>query len=452
MKVVIYPQLKEKGAWYRKRRVTCTRICLPLLVSLMLLVSLLFPARELHARYLEFIDRSRLPAELVPSFDSLTNLEPYVEQFRTDWPFQVPKSEATRQIREIYDKASALSREHPTEELHLFLGLVCHFGHNLDITGYEQKAEEHLNRAMTLARDDFRPLWFLGMHYAKAGQGVKGMEQLLKAEERFHPSNVPFWEDYAFAAYITAMPKHSLFALSKIKDLTGGVNKLDEVVGVKLRTVLRTPDRADHLDPQKLWDSTARGEIATVASYPFGYKITLPAGFTQNVGFRPYDGKVASLKIRLTAREGATGQKFIPNMFIHTFVVDDDERLVPFMQRFMKSIETWEGADFNLNLREVSYIGRSDKAEVYRSEGGGRVVLIAFGRTAPVVSGFLLEEPYDFPKESQTKEGPTWYRYEGRTERFREKIFYQIWLEAPDSVFGKTLEEFKGILRTLVVE
>jgi hypothetical protein len=247
------------------------------------------------------------------------------------------------------------------------------------------------------------------------------------------------------------MPKHALFALDKIRELTGQASKLDDVVGVRLRSVLIVPNHTDHLDPEKLWNCTGRGESATLVSYPFGYKMILPADFLQNAGFKPYDGKFASLQIRLTPRRGTVGKRFVPNMFIHTFVVGNDEKLLPFTERFMKSIDTWEKADFDLNLQEVSYLGRSDQSDVYRNEGGGRVVLIAFERRAPVMSGFLLEEPYDLAKENQAKEG-LWYRYQGRTERFKEKVFYQIWLEAPASVFGKSLEEFRGILKTLVVE
>jgi hypothetical protein len=44
------------------------------------------------------------------------------------------------------------------------------------------------------------------------------------------------------------------------------------------------------------------------------------------------------------------------------------------------------------------------------------------------------------------------YRYRGRVERFRERLFYMIMLEAPASVFAESLEEFRGLLKTLVVE
>ena len=105
-----------------------------------------------------------------------------------------------------------------------------------------------------------------------------------------------------------------------------------------------------------------------------------------------------------------------------------------------------------MNLREVSYIGKSDRLEAYRKGGGDHLALVTFEREAPAMSGFTLEEPQGFPGSNEAKDDPLFYRYKGRTERFRESLFYVIMLEAPSSVFGESTEEFKGILKTLVVE
>jgi hypothetical protein len=421
-------------------------------LRLLLVAATLAWPLALHAGYLDAIDASRLPKEFVPQFDKLKRIEPYADVYRFGpWRLDIPKERLTEQLEEIYATASAISLKNPGKEILLCLGLVGYFGYNLDMPGYDDRAVENFTRALNEASDDYRPLWFLGMHYAKATRAADGMKLLLKSEVLFHPSNPDFWVDYAIAADLAQMPQHALFAVSKVKELTGKAGTLDEVIGARLRSVLKTPARSGKIDPDDLWELLPKAEATTIVSYPFGCKVTVPDG--GKVGLSGYDGKAGGMKIPLIHRTGKTGREFVPNVFINVIVADEGETFSAFTQRLMKSFDSLEKADFGLNLNELSSIAKSDRAEVYRKEGGGLLALVTFEReTPPGMSGFILEEPQNFPGGEGSKDGPVFYRYRGRVERFRERLFYMIMLEAPASVFAESLEEFRGLLKTLVVE
>ncbi len=421
------------------------------LLWLLLVALILAWPSALHAGYLDAIDASRLPKEFALNFDKLKRIEPYVDSYGFgSWNFDIPKEKLAEQIEEIYRAGTAISRKNPGPELFLCLGLVGYFGHNIDMPGYDDRAVENFTQAVNVAGSDYRPLWLLGMHHAKATRAADGMKLLLEAETRFHPTSPDFWADYANAADLAQMPKHALFAVSKVKELKGKAGTLDDVIGASLRSVLKTPARTGKVEASDLWDSIPKGQATTIVSYPFGYKVTVPD--SGKIGLSGYNGKAGGMKIPLTHRIGRTGREFVPNIFINTVVADEGETLSAFAQRLMKSLDSKEKADFGLKLNELAYIGKSDRAEVYREEGGGRLALVTFEREAPKMSGFILEEPQNFPGGDQAKDGPLFYRYRGRIERFRERLFYMIMLEAPASVFAESLEEFKGLLKTLVVE
>jgi len=106
------------------------------------------------------------------------------------------------------------------------------------------------------------------MHYAETTRGGEGMKLLLEAEARFHPANPDFWVDYANAAYLAQMPKHALFAASKVKELTGKAGALDDVIGGRLGSVLKIHARSGKIEAGDLWNSVREGEATTVVSYP----------------------------------------------------------------------------------------------------------------------------------------------------------------------------------------
>jgi hypothetical protein len=75
--------------------------------------------------------------------------------------------------------------------------------------------------------------------------------------------------------------------------------------------------------------------------------------------------------------------------------------------------------------------------------------MIAFERKAPNISGLLLEEPQG---SLESMEPGKFYRFSNYYERFKGRLFYQIWLETPARFYDQSLKEFKEILKTFVVE
>ncbi len=85
----------------------------------------------------------------------------------------------------------------------LFTGLVAHLAYNLDI---EEAYDPAMKLLQSLADEDFRAAWFLGIHQCQSNNAVGGMQQLLRVETSSTSLPGAFWQDYANCASVTFMP------------------------------------------------------------------------------------------------------------------------------------------------------------------------------------------------------------------------------------------------------
>lgn len=421
-----------------------TRSAITLFVALMLF----FPVPPALAGYLNTIDPSRLPKEAIPILSQLGELEPYVEQWQQAWTFTRPKDQMKDTIKELYSISSKLVEKNPDNgELLLLLGIMGFYGHNIDLGGYSQHADMYFSSARKLLTTDYRPLWLLGMHLSKSTRCLEGMRILLEAESKYSIREPMFWEDYAAAAYFASMPKHVLMALDKVGEISGKKSKLEDSLGNTVRASTKTPKPGDRIEAGDLWQSILGDGSVTIMSYPFGYKFAIPRNREGDLQLTNFDGRFAALKVRLTPRMGSSGAKYIPTVQVMAFIAPEGEALGSFSKRFLSKTAKWQKYDAALGLGEVSQLGES--AQFYKDDGGAKVLMIAFERKTPNISGLLLEEPRDSPKSMEPSK---FYRFSNYYERFKGRLFYQIWLETPARFYDQSLEEFKEILKTFVVE
>jgi len=410
-------------------------------------IAILFFSNPSFAGYLDSIDGKNLPREVSGKIYMLRQIEPYVQAWQAEWPYTRSKENIKDQLESYYDETAALiEKMSDNGELLLLGGLIAFYGYNLDIEGSFDRAVICFTAAEKMLPDDYRPLWFLGMHLSKATHYTKGMELLLEAESRFNINEPIFWEDYALTAYFTVMPQHALVALEKVKELRGEKSRLDDVVGAKIREVSRTPKANEQMEIQDLWDLKIKDHYTGVTSFPFGYKFTAMKKDSDDFQFISFNGKHGTIKIRLTPRMTETKETYIPCIHIITFIAQEDETLDAFAKNFLNPQESWKTYDMKIGLNEVSYMGES--REFYKDAGGARTLMTCFERNKPKISRLLLEEPKD---ELENAEAGI-YGLRNYYNRFEERLFYIIWLEAPVDFFDDAFLEFKDIIKTFIVE
>jgi len=435
--------LKTKIVRVLSARIPSARVCFIGLVLLSVL-----PA---DAGYLRVILRVRLPHEAVSMLAAVREIEPFVEQWQPEWHYKLSKKDVkTRVARFLKASEELLAANKDNGELHLFCGLVAFYGNNVDLKGARDRADNHFIAARKLLPDDYRPSWLLGMHLVSSARPAEGMKALLEAEKKSPISETLFWENYALAAYMTTMFSHSLMALDKARELSGEKSELDGVIGERLRKAALTPDPGEGLGWQALWDVNKSDAAVRILSYPFGYRLAAPKRAEGDLQFTNFDGRFAALKIKLAPRTGAGGATRIPTIQVFTFIPPEKEPLEDFIKRFMGGSRTWRKYDMGLDLNEICYKGESDEA--YKNDGGATLIMIAFERDCPKMSGFALEEPDSGYMNGQSGEEPRFFRVNAYYQRFRGRLYYQIWLETPTRLFEQCLVEFKDILSTLVVE
>jgi hypothetical protein len=232
-------------------------------------------------------------------------------------------------------------------------------------------------------------------------------------------------------------------ALDKVGEITRKKSKLEDFLGNKVRASTKTPKPGDRIEAGDLWRSIPGDRSITIMSYPFGYKFTIPRNREGDLQLTNFDGRFAALKVRLTPRMGSSGAKYIPTVQVMAFIAPEGEALGSFSKRFLSKTAKWQKYDAALGLGEVSQLGES--AQFYKDDGGAKILMIAFERKAPNISGLLLEEPQG---SLESMEPGKFYRFSNYYERFKGRLFYQIWLETPARFYDQSLKEFKEILKT----
>jgi hypothetical protein len=401
----------------------------------------------LFAGYLDVIEPSRLPKEAIPIIMGLRDIEPYVHDYQNTWPYEIPKDQVKTRIQEAYTATSSiLASNKDNGELHLLLGLIGYFGHNLDVANYTAHADDHFSKAVDLLKNDCGVQWLYGMHLYKSTRVAQGVRSLLSAETTCKNQPPAFWEDYALAAYYAVMPGHALLALKKFRELTGETSALDGVIGDPIRLSAEPTEPGKKLPAGEVWRRREAGDSVQFFSYPLGIMFSLPKIPEPDLKVADFTGTFGALQVGLTPRKGKSGVERVPTMQFFTVVPKEGETLQAFSARFVKT-DKWQSYQPNLGLQELAWV--VEDSDYYKTDGGAKAILIVFESPEPANPGYLLEAPEDSTKYMQKGK---FYRYSEYHTRLKGRLFYQIWLETPKAFFNESVEEFNRVLKTVVVE
>lgn len=400
-----------------------------------------------YAGYVDVIKTDKLPREAVHDVSNLKGIEDYADQWQPEWRYPVSKDEVSETIKTTYENNIKLAEKYPDNgELFLLLGLIGYFGHNLDMKSYCDFADKSFAKSCLLLKGDYRPLWLNGMHLTKSTRCIEGMNKMVEAETKSDIKEPLFWNDYAISANLSCMFMHALYALDKFEKITGEKSHLDKPIGDTIKSNMIIPKPGEKIEWAKVWKFKEDKKDIIVFCYPLGYKFKLNALNKESIGCENYNGMFSVIGFNLILGTG-NPESLSPQVFIFSYVDNNDGSLVEIKNDSLKRGKNWQKFNAGLGLQEISYVG--DYTENSKVTDGGKIVVITFERKDPQYNGFILEEPVDsfsFGKEM------TYYRMGPHYVRFKEKIFYQIYLKVPKSDYELALPEFRKFLKTFVVE
>jgi hypothetical protein len=147
----------------------------------------------------------------------LVELYPIVREWIPTLP--APREEIQDRMQDQYESLQELVAKNPEEiELLLLKALVESWIYNLDVSEYYDLANDSFTLAIELAPQDYRGLWFRGMHKVRATMYIEGYPDLLEVYRQFPHEELDayFWFDMAYASILGGMMDFGGILLSKM--------------------------------------------------------------------------------------------------------------------------------------------------------------------------------------------------------------------------------------------
>jgi len=387
-------------------------------------------------------DRAQLSADLKV-------LETVAENWSPEWRHELPKEEAVSLAEQTLQKIDDLisAKEVSAGELLLLKGLMAHYAYNLDMEKYFDVAVESLLKAQKALPADCRPLWFLGNHYAKAADAEKAMP-LLKQAINQCGDNLPlsFWEDYAYAAVLAAMPATGQYALDQVKAknlgvLTKKVKAVEE--GVKKRLVSPVPGK--EYEPDAIWHFRKYGGVARLVNGMYGFMIDLPGDWR----ISPFGVRNGRSGIGITMPKKG---KWPPPLEVAVFVSPASPETLP--EKVLRTFLANAGPRRSFNPIAGSGVsaGKGFFWLESRQKKGSRIVAGILRRPQPAYPGLLLEAPQNIPKPGNDPPVPRYYTPIKQLTRLPGDLDYLVMVEGAPAAFDKDRSDLEFLLRNLVIE
>jgi hypothetical protein len=392
----------------------------------------------------------RLPGkDMVQLSDDLKILETVARDWSPEWRYELPREEAVSLAERALKKIDGLmsANEAPAGELLLLKGLTAHYAYNLDMKEYFEVAVESLQKAREALPADCRPLWYLGNHYSKAADAEKGMPLLKQAVNQCGDSlPLSFWEDYAYASVLAAMPATGYYALDQVKSRNAGV--LTERVkaveeGVKSRLVASDPRK--EYEPRDTWHfGEADGNVRFV-NWMYGFMIDIPGEWRVS----PFGVRNGRSGISIILPKKGT---WPPPLHVAVFSSPAPPDTVP--EEVLRAFLAKAGPKRRFHSSAGPGVAACEKFLWLESgqEKGSRIVAGILRRRQPAYPGLLLESPHNIPKPDDDPQAPHYYTPVKQLTRLPGNLDYLIMVEGAPAAFSKGRADLEILLRNLVTE
>lgn len=393
-----------------------------------------------------FIDISKISSDskFESAFNYLKDNQQYYDHWTSEWRYDKPKKELISNLRDNYNTFSSITNK--SAELFLLLGDISHYLYNLEDTAYFSKAVSNYKSAIEESPNDYRCYWFLGYHYALSNVPIQAIDNFIKAHELL-PTNQPadFWNDYAWATAVTNMPSHCIFAMDKVKNISGKQGSFEAQLGQNIRNRIEQVDKDKSYKKEDIW-TAARGEKTTFTCRPLGIKILLDT--TWSLSIYDYNKGQSAFIINPPTLENKKGKEIHYTVAILMKTASDKDKLDEYINAFISQYTSKTRIHFSDKYDKIIAYEIIDKT-MYQDIGGGHLYMIGIERTAPKYPGLLLENPVTLPKGSS--EQVTYYTASNSKDRFQGKIFYAIMLDSCEDINEQSLTIFKELFNSQII-
>lgn len=387
-----------------------------------------------------FIDISKISidSKYLTAYNYIKDNKRFYDHWSNEWTYNKPKQEFIKNLRDNYTTFSSITNKNT--ELFLLLGDISHYLYNLDDTAYFGIAVSNYNTAVKGSPNDFRCYWFLGYHYVLSNMPTQAIDNFTQAEKLLQTEQpADFWNDYAWTTAATNMPSHCIYAMDKVKTITGNEGSFETQLGQIVRNRIESVDKNKTYNKEDIWTVT-QGEKSTFISRPLGIKILIDTSWSLSI--YDYQKQQTAFIINPPALRNKKGKEIDYTIAILMKTAKDNDKLEDYLNNFISKYPDKEKIQFSDKYDKMIAYEIRDKT-MYQDIGGGHLYMIGIERTSPKYPGLLLENPVNLPKGNANQ--VNYYRASNSKDRFKGKIFYGIMLDSCEDINEQSL----AILKTL---
>jgi hypothetical protein len=393
-----------------------------------------------------YIDISKISSDskLTSSFTYIKDNQQYYDRWTSDWSYDKSKEELINKLRDNFTCFSTLTIKN--EDLFLLLGDIAHYLYNLDDTSYYSIAITNYEKAIKSSPQDYRAYWFLAFHYALSNVPTLAIDNFIKAQNLL-PKDEPadFWNEYAWATAVTNMPSHCIYAMDKVKSISGKEGSFETQLGATIYKRIVPVDKDKDYSKQDIWTAN-QGDIATFTSRPFGIKILVDS--TWGLAIYDYQKHQSVFIINPPTIPNRYGKEIHYTVAIFMKTVNENEKLADYINIFISKYPDKKKINFSDKYDKMIAYEIKD-ITMYQDIGGGHLYMLGIERTAPKYPGLLLENPATMPEGNSGE--VTYYTTSDSKDRFKGKIFYAIMLDSCEDINEQSLAIFKSLFNNQII-
>ncbi|MGC4038222.1 MAG: hypothetical protein QM764_19825 [Chitinophagaceae bacterium] len=382
--------------------------------------------------------------KLITAFSFIKDNTKYYDHWTNEWTYDKPKEDFINTLREYFNNFSSLPAKN--EETYLLLGDIAHYLYNMDDTSYYRVAVTNYEAAEKSTPADYRCYWFLGYHCTLSNVLDLGIANLLKAETLL-PSQQPvdFWNEYAEATAIANMPSHCIYAMDKIKRISGKEGTFEQQLGKIIYDRIVPVDKNNSYDKKDIWMSTL-GDKTTFTSRPLGIKIIVDS--TWGLQIYDYQKNQTAFIMNPTTISNGKGKEIHYTIAIIMRTANDNDKLYDYISNFVSKYPDKKQITFSDKYDKIIAYEIKEKS-MYQEIGGAHLYMIGIERNAPKYPGLLLENPMQM---QGGKEGEVnYYAVAGSKGRFNGKIYYAILLDTCEDIYHDSFSIFKSLFENQII-
>ena len=392
-----------------------------------------------------YIDISKITSDskLVDAFTFVKDNTPYYEVWTNQWNYDIPKDQLIKKLHGIYEEFSALPKKN--EELYLLLGDIAHYLYNMDDQPSYELAVSNYEQAINANPDDYRAYWFLGYHYGLANVPKLAFVNFNKARKLL-PEDQPadFWNNYAWESSIANMPEHSIYAMDKVRSITGQEGTFEQQLGSAVRKQIVPVDKDSTYKWKNLW-TYDKGDMISFTSLPLGIEVSVDSMW--HLSIYDYNNHQSGFVITPPAIANSKGTDITYTIGIIMKTPGKNEKLADFVKKVTSQYRDNKEITFSTKYdKMIAYESRD--STIYPNIGGGHFYTIGIERDEPKYPGLHFETPASAPMKSGEL---SYFKAPEHRERFKGRIFYIIMLDTCEDIFSQSSSLFKSLFDNQII-